>query len=392
VNPLRARLVLAVLCALCAACATWTPVRSSQAWTLYVKDGESIDVDRFDRTLRPAFAAVEEHMGPFRERVRIHAWEGSVNLAGDHAGVIESGDEDKAQNVPGIGPARVRAFHVRGGSLWFDSSGVFLGIAEVGTAVHELVHARVAEENQRLPLWFEEGLASFYGDGALFDGAWVVDGLACWPLRELRQQKLGDEELEQLLKLSAHDDYDARQNLLVHFVGWAVVFDLCCEEPGASWQQWLATFERGAKRQGRLAEVRERLARTLTPDCQAKWLARLSSGEPGQRFAAAKGLWKLRDVTVIDAMLDALDHEENAEVRAALALNSLLASNETRLGRARWGRMSNLVYPTLRTVHVDDEDEQKAISDLYESTRRWDSRRARSPQDALETLARYWEE
>jgi hypothetical protein len=37
--------------------------------------------------------------------------------------------------------------------------------------VHELVHARVSEENAKLPLWFEEGLASLFGDGALYDGA-----------------------------------------------------------------------------------------------------------------------------------------------------------------------------------------------------------------------------
>ena len=389
---MRVQLVSVVLAALCGACATWTPVRTAQGWTLYVKDGEQVDVDSFDRALQPAFAAVEQRMGPFEQRVRVHAWEGSVNLSGDHAGVIESGESDQAQDVPGIGPARVRAFHVRGGSLWFDSSGVFLGIAEVGTAVHELVHARVSEENAKLPLWFEEGLASLYGDGALFDGEWIVDGLACWPLRELRQQHLDDEEFEPLLALTAHDEYDARQNLLVHFVGWAIVFDLEQEAPDATWQQWLATFQRGARRQGALAEARERVARTLASDCQAKWLAHLDSPRPGVRFAAAKGLWKLRDVAAIDAMLNALDIEDDPEVRAALALNILLASNDTRIGRSRWSRMAGLVYPTLRDVRVPDEREQAALQDLYQTTRRWDSRRMRSPQDALADLARYWEE
>jgi len=109
---------------------------------------------------------------------------------------------------------------------------VYAGVAEPGTAVHELVHARLAEEDPDLPLWFEEGLACLMGDGFLDQEHWIVDGLACWPMRELREQKLGDGDLARLLALKAEDSLSARDNVLIHFVGWAVVFDLYRESNG----------------------------------------------------------------------------------------------------------------------------------------------------------------
>ena len=65
--------------------------------------------------------------------------------------------------------------------------------------MHELVHARLAQEGVELPLWFEEGVATFLGDGALVSGRWVVDGLACWPLRELQKARPRGAELRRLL-------------------------------------------------------------------------------------------------------------------------------------------------------------------------------------------------
>lgn len=388
---LRAALALLV-CWCASACAAWTPIHRDRTWTLYVKDGESVDVDRFGRALSPAFEAVEQRMGPFARRVRIHAWEDEEVAAAKPAAPLGPGAGSDVHEVPGIGPARVRAFHVKGGSLLFQSSGVFLGVAEVGTAVHELVHARVAEQNLDLPLWFEEGLASYWGDGAFHDGTWHVDGLACWPLRELRDQRLGDGDLARLLALHARDEYGARDNLLVHFVGWALVFDLAQQAPQAGWLEWKQAFEREAAQIGAVQAARVRLERVLADSTQTAWLERLRNDSPGVRLAAAKGLWKLRDVRAIDAMLTALDAEQDGEVRVALALNILLASGETRVGRSRWNRLAAVVFPILRESKLSDEREDKALRDVYSSMRRWESRRARSTQDALEDLARLWEE
>jgi hypothetical protein len=386
---MRATLVAGLLAFACSACASWRPVHSSGTWTLYVKDGAKVDIERFDRALAPAFAAVEERMGAFHERVRVHAWEDAAEL--DRHNSVDATDEE-LQIVPGIGPARVRAFHVRSSPFWFESSGVFLGTAEVGTAVHELVHARLAEDETQLPLWFEEGLASLYGDGALVDGRWIVDGLACWQLRELRDQQITDEELARLMSLSARDDYDARENLLVHFIGWAIVFDARCQEPQGNWHRWLASFERGAKEHGSVAEARARLARTLDAATLHAWLERLRDPDPAVRFATAKGLWKLRNVDVVDALLDALDKEADPQTRVAMAVNLVLATSETRLGRTRWNRFMGLVFPTLRDAELPDASEKAGARDLYQWLRRWGSQRERATQQALDALTRMWEE
>jgi hypothetical protein len=371
------------------ACTSWRAVQRSDGWTLFVKDGERVDVERFDRALAPAFAAVEEFMGPFERDVRVHAFDdGGETL---DLTVPEAAGEN-LREVPGIGPARVRAFHVRGGPVLFAASGVFLGAADTGTAVHELVHARLADAREHPPLWFEEGLASFLGDGAHVGGRWHVDGLACWPLRELRDQRLDDRQLARLLDLTADDDYDARENLLVHFVGWAIVFDLARELPDAGWEVWLAHFGHGVERRGRNAEARARIERTLAEGTELAWLERLDADDPALRIAAAKGTWKLRDPHVIDLLLDRLEQEEEDEVRAALALNALLSTSGTRLGRARWNRFSSLVFPALRAVELDDARETHALRELQRAMRWWDSRRAASTQAALDVLARFWEE
>jgi hypothetical protein len=386
------RLGWLLLAALASGCRTWTPVHVGSGWTLYVKDDTRVDVDHFGAALDPAFAAVEVRMGAFRDRVRIHAWDGETVLEAGRGGMRVGAEGGELEPTRDLGPARVRAFHVRGGTQLFQSSGVFLGAADVGTAVHELVHARLAELAERLPLWFEEGLASLYGDGALFDGAWAVDGLACWPLRELRQQDLGDQELARLLAISARDDYDARENLLVHFVGWAVVFDLRRELPEGSWSEWLALYREGARLRGGLREARTRLDRTLSWQTHVQWLNRLDSVSPPERFAAAKGIWKLESRSAIDRLLDRLEHEQHPQVRYALALNCMLATGEMRLGRERWWRMRRLVFPALKEPGLDDADEQAAALALYASLRSWNPAQRERLQEAIATLARFWEE
>src|SRR5688572_2659713 len=151
-----------------ASCASWRAVEVTDSWTLYARPGVPVDPAAFGVALLPAFAAIESYMGPFKSRVRVHAWDG------ESAEVALPG-HGEVQDVPGIGPARVRAFHVRSSANPFSADGVFLATTEVGTVVHELVHARLAEESRRVPLWFEEGLASLFGDGVLFEGTWVTD-------------------------------------------------------------------------------------------------------------------------------------------------------------------------------------------------------------------------
>ena len=376
--------------ALClSSCASWKPVHATPAWTLFVKDDAVVDVDHFGAALEPAFAAVEARLGAFRDPVRIHAWEEGADVGPE---VVITGEREDEGPIAGLGRARVRAFHVRGGSQWFTTSGVFLGSADVGTAVHELVHARLAEQDEVVPLWFEEGLASLYGDGVLFEEAWEVDGLACWPLRELREERLGDGELERLLAIEARDDYDARENLLVHFVGWAIVFDLRRELPGGSWRDWLATFEEGARLRGELAEARRRLERTLSWQTHVQWLNRLDEPDPAARMATAKGVWKLFSRSAVDRLLDRLETEEHPDVRFALALNCLLATGEMHLGQERWWRLRRLVFPVLRESELADPRERAAADDLYAALRNWSPEGRAALQASIEALARFWEE
>jgi len=377
------RLSLALALALAGGCASWRPVEVADSWTLYAPPGNEVDPAPYEASLEPGFVAVEERLGPFRGRVRVHAW------SGEEPGVPLPGHTE-VQEVPGIGPARVRAFHVRGGANPFAADGIFLGTTEVGTVVHELVHARLAEEPGRVPLWFEEGLASLLGDGCLYSGRWVIDGLACWPLRELRQQQLSNDDLVRLLELRASEQPDPRDNLLVHFLGWAIVFDLAEQMPDADWREWLAAFERGVQAEGPAAHARRRMERTLRRGVELEWLARLGWPDPAARLAAAKGTWKLRSRAAVDLLLDALEQETVPEVRYALALNVFLAAPETRLGRSRWNRIRREALPVLRAAELSDPADVEAARSFYRSIF-GGGRRGRS-QDRLELLASYWDE
>lgn len=383
---------LATMALLVSSCASWKPVHDGGEWKLFVKDGRPVDVAQFGAALDPAFKVVEARMGTFEETIRVHAWEGEVDLHAGRGGIIDDGEPGEIEVVPGIGPARVRAFHVRGGSHLFASTGVFLGIADVGTAVHELVHARLSELDADVPLWFEEGLASLYGDGALVDGRWTVDGLACWPMRELRELDISDAELKGLLEIGAGDDYDARENLLVHFVGWAIVFDLARTDEDGPWDAWMASFRAGAKKRGELAEARRRLERTLSLSTHLTWLERLDDEDAAVRIAAAKGIWKLHSRSAVDALLDRLEVEEDPNVRFALALNCMLTTGEMRLGRDRWWRLRRLAFPVLREPDLSDSGEQEAGEELYAALRRWNNKRGADVQQAIEALSHYWEE
>ena len=380
-----ARLGFALLTVSLTGCASWKPHVLGDGWTLYVQDAEGIETSSYTDSMRVAFEAVEGAFGSFEGHVKIHAWEGGVSMAEDGSGRIVEGREDLIQDVPGIGSAKVQAFHARSGQGLFQPSGVFVGTADPGTVVHELVHARLAETGLILPLWLEEGLASFMGDGILFEGQWVVDGLACWPMRELRQEAIDNETLTKFLSFMPGDSFSLRENVLVHFIGWAVVFDFYREAGGFHWEEWIEKYGREMS----LSEARERLDRTLADATATEWMERLKSDEPGVRLATAKGIWKLRDRAVVDEVVAALRTEKHPEVRVGLSVNALAAAGEMRVSSWVRRRLWRSALRVLRDAELEDADEQQACHDIYRAYRYG---RRGSPDDALADLRRFWAE
>lgn len=356
------------------ACSSWQRVESHERWSLYAERADGVDAESFRRAYEPAFDAVTRVFGDFEAPVRIHALDEDDD-ARSFAAVHE---------VPGIGRARVRAYHTRGEGPFGPTAGVYAGSADPGTAVHELVHARIAEIDPDLPLWFEEGLACVLGDGFLDGDRWVVDGFACWPLRELRDSTPDDRELARLMSVRAEQGTDLRENVLVHFVGWAIVFDMYRADGGVDWPRWIT-----AARTMGVVEARERLVRTLSADTEKSWLDRLDDEDRGVRMATAKGLWKLRSESVLRRLLDRLGDEDDPEVQIALAINTLAAAGEREPSGRLTGRMWRTVWPVLRRAELADAKEQAAVESLFASFR-W--RGQRDSAGALEALERFWAE
>ncbi|TDJ72267.1 MAG: HEAT repeat domain-containing protein [Planctomycetota bacterium] len=377
---------------LLAGCSSWEPVRRYDRWTLYEERASEVSPEAFEAAFNPAFEAVEAALGPFERRVHVHAWNGAVSLDGAQRGSIRRDREDAIEDIPGIGPALIQAYHSRGGSGPFAPTGIFIGTADAGTAVHELVHARIAESGRSLPLWFEEGYASILGDGLLVGGRWVVDGLACWPWRELSEERFSDAELTRLLELRASDDATIKENVLVHFLGWAIAFDLYRETGTLDWEVWLDRFDE----RDTLAEARRRLARTLAPETPIDWCERLADPDPGVRLACAKGMWKLRSEAVFHRLMEALEDERNPEVRVGLAINALAAAGELRLHWRTWRSAERRILRALRDSELPDSAERAAALELYHAYR--PDRRGihgthgDQAQAALARLARFWEE
>ncbi|MAG62109.1 hypothetical protein CMO84_01130, partial [Candidatus Woesearchaeota archaeon] len=247
-------------------------------------------------------------------------------------------------------------------------------------------HARLAEDDPILPLWFEEGLASILGDGALFEGRWVPDGLACWPLRELREENLGHDEIERLIAIQSTDQVSVRDNVLVHFLGWAVAFDFYRETGSMEYGEWLAELDG----EGRVDEIHRRMQRTLNPATERTWIKRLYDPDPGVRMATAKGLWKLRSRMVLDKLVEAMRREVNPQVRAGLAINALAAAGEISINWRHWRYLREVVEQALRGVVMDNPGEQAALLRLMSSySQRGEEQAA---LDALRGLSRFWQE
>lgn len=377
---------LAGVALLLSGCANWQYVRSGEDWSLYVKPGGNVNVQSFESLLDPAIVAVEAELGPFRMPVRVHAWDGGVQLSSGTQGKIQDGDGAGIVESE-LGTARVRAFHVRRDS--FGMGGIFLGEASPGSAVHELVHARLAEL-PRVPLWFEEGLAMFYGDGELVrpPGApayWVRDGLCAWPRAMLREDRPNPAELAHILTLRSGEDHTIEENLLVHFVGWALVFDLYRQDPRGSWQDWLRTFELDP------STAYERIDRSLDRGTLLVWLNEgLSDPEAGVRKATARGTWRGAHSASLQMLSSALRHEDDPEVRATLAINLLAAAGQGRFaGMGRWNGL-RLPLDVLEELEFGDERARAAAERLCQGFRGRGS--AGTIEAAFRDLEAYWQE
>ena len=366
-------------------CNSWRTVGRYEGWTLYGEEGQEVETARYEAAIGPAKSAVEEILGPFEEMIRVHAWSGEAGPETSGARVILDGEGGPVQDVPGIGPARVRAYHARGDDLFGPPSGIFLAAPECGTAAHELVHARAAEQELELPLWLEEGVACLLGDGFLDGKRWVVDGLSCWPLRELQGQTVSDADLARILSLGASDPSSPRENVLAHFVGWAIAFDLYRQEGEIDWNGWGTRYGKGID----VAEARMRIERTLDPATALAWMERLKDPRREIRLATAKGIWKLRSTPIATALLEALEAEEDPEVRVGFAINLLACAGEARLPDVLTGRLWRAAWPALRRAALADPAESQAARDLMRSFR---FRSNRSSQEPLLGLRRFWAE
>lgn len=375
-----------LLLALTPGCAApWRSLHEGDGWTLYSQKVGEVVVDEFEIALDTSRDVVEQHFGQFAEPIRVYAWAGSASSQDGTRGTIER-DDEAIEDVPGIGPARVQAFYAKRSGFFGEQSGVFLGEPDIGTAVHELVHARLAERALDMPLWLEEGLAMVLGDGAMFDGEWQVDGLACWPWRELSEESLNDSQLELLLTLEPGVAHDMRTNVLVHFLGWSIVFDLYRESGGLDWERWNERYSDGIS----VVEARRRMNRTLSENCPREWLERLKDPNPAVRLASAKGLWKLRSRDVATQLMNALRKEEHPEVAASLMVNMLATAGDVYIGRRNRWRMRSMVRRVLRDPQVDDIKERQALRTLYEEYF-YEQAPERSRQ-AVKDLARFLEE
>ena len=367
-------------------CAAWQAAAEFEGWTLYVEDGAEVDVDRYSSTFDVAFESVEASFGPFTESVAVHAITGSVALASGNRGAI-TGEENAIEYVEGIGATLVPAFHARGGGGLFEPSGIFVAKPAVGTAVHELVHARVAELDLDLPLWFEEGIATILGDGIERDGRWVTDGFSFWPWLELRADPPTDQELRELLTISAKESHSIRDNVLVHFIGWAILFDCLRECDGFEWQLWLNDY---LNSEDRFSWARTRLDRTLEESTMLDWMLRIEEESPATRLATARGCWKLGDERVVKILLDQLEIEEDDEVKVCLVVNAMASMERGDVSSRTERRLWSSGLGALRDVELPVEAEDEAVRELFRSYVRWGRRRSR--QRSFDRLERYWGE
>src|SRR5215207_1552750 len=133
----RAMLVTLASVAL-GACSTWKVQRRFERWILHTDRERPVEVEAYRAAFTPAFTTVEGVLGRFESQVDVYAWDGR-SRAPNGTSDLDLGEPGLSEDVPGIGPARVRAFHARGRGWLGARSGVYIESPDVGTAVHELV-------------------------------------------------------------------------------------------------------------------------------------------------------------------------------------------------------------------------------------------------------------
>lgn len=383
-NPSARGAWLCLLALALCGCSSWREVRRFDSWTLYETPGDPLQVELWQQAFEPAVLAIEALFGPFARPVAVHAWSGAVGIDGKQHKVLVGSSDAGTRDVPGVGPARVQAWHARGKGFG-SRSGIFIAAPETGTAVHELVHAHYAEREEVLPLWFEEGVATLIGDGAMWEGEWVVDGMAYWPLRELRKNRPDDAALETLLAVRAGKSDSVAQNVAVHFLGWAVVFDLYRETGSLDWRVWYERFDFERP----LQDARRRMDRTLDANTELQWLERLKSSDPARRLATSRGVWKVRSDEVANLLLDALEDESHPDVRVALALNLLAGTGNTNAQGGTRRRIRRLVSPVFESVELENPVERRAMRSLY---RAYLGSLEEDISESLAALGRFWSE
>ncbi|MFT4709058.1 MAG: hypothetical protein ACI8Q9_000175, partial [Planctomycetota bacterium] len=198
-------------------------------------------------------------------------------------------------------------------------------------------------------------------------------------------QQITDAELLDLLAIRVSDSHSVEDNLMVHFVGWALVFDLYREDPTGSWRNWLARMEANPE------DARMRLNRSIDEDGVRQWLkTRFDDENPAVRQAAARGVWRIGDALSLQLLSSALRKEQDMAVVATLTINILAAAGEGRF--AGMGRWNGLRLPLMKLREEPFED----------ATERWASRRllagyqgyagSEAIREAFEILSSYWQE
>ena len=361
--------------------ASWRTVAVYEGWSLHERERPDLDAAVWAAEVEPARIAVEDWLGAFEEPVRVHALDAPVHLGEDGRSVVHAAEA--SQPVPGLGTATIKGYHTR--SEHPGDTGVFVRDADAGTLVHELVHARLAELDPDLPLWFEEGVACLLADGLVVEGRWVRDGFSAWPWVELRENRPPALELERILERGSDEPMGVRENVLAHLVGWALVFDLWRETRSDDWRTWLEAFDWERP----LVDAQRRLDRILSPTVPAGWLrARLASPSQPVRLAALRGAWKLAAPETGSVLLAALEMEQDPEVQASLAVNlrasgTALAPEPRALQEAH-----SAAREALERVQLPQPDEAGAARALCRSLRGGPG----DPDAALEGLRRFWDE
>jgi hypothetical protein len=225
------------------------------------------------------------------------------------------------------------------------------------------------------------------GDGIERDGRWVMDGFSFWPWLELRADPPTDKELRELLSISAKETHSVRDNVLVHFIGWAILFDCLRECGGFEWELWLDEY---LNSEDPLSWARTRLDRTLEESTMLDWMLRVEGESPATRLATARGCWKLGDERVVKILLDQLEIEEDDEVKVCLVVNAMASMERGDLSSRVERRLWSTGLRALRNVTLPIKDEEEAAEELFRSYVRWGRRRSR--QRAFDRLERYWGE